>query len=380
MYILISRDLSVELSESDKGFKRFKKQICKFGEYVNPNGVGKMVLDRAFGEKMKANFESRKYGVVAVPLGHPRTAQELAELNKGEMIDIEVTDSGIDAVIEIRDPKTAESIENRNIPDVSMGFDENYLDKRTGKRIGPLLKHVGLVVDPYIKGMSQFVPLGDDMPAMLFSDQEVINTKEEEVNLVKITNDRVFDIEVKYIENEEEVTKTIKAGEELEVPEDQAEDVKKQIANAEAPKEEKEESETPEFSEDEVKQKELADREAELTKREAELARKENEAKFNQLLADGKVVPAQKEAFMALSEVASQEIHLSDDETKTVDVLLSEFIDLAPKVGLTDELGADTDENGGGEKVELSEADRAYIARFGLDEAEYIETKKEGVK
>lgn len=377
MYILINRDVSVELSESDKGFKRFKKQICKFGEYVNPNGVGKMVLDKAFGEKMKANFESRKYGVVAVPLGHPRTAQELAELNKGEMIDIEVTDNGIDAVIEIRDPKTAESIENRNIPDVSMGFDENYLDKRTGKRIGPLLKHVGLVVDPYIKGMNQFVPLGDDMPAMLFSDQEVINTKEEEVNLVKITNDRDFDIGVKYIENEEEVIKTIKAGEELEVPEDQAEDIKKQISEAEPTKEE---VEAPELSEDDAKQKELADREAAIAKREAELQKKESEAKFNQLLADGKVVPAQKEAFMALSEVSSQEIHLSDDETKTVDVLLSEFIDLAPKVGLTDELGANTDENGGGEKVELSEADRAYIARFGLDEAEYIETKKEGVK
>lgn len=48
MYILINRDVSVELSESDKGFKRFKKQICKFGEYVNPNGVGKMVLEKSF--------------------------------------------------------------------------------------------------------------------------------------------------------------------------------------------------------------------------------------------------------------------------------------------------------------------------------------------
>lgn len=38
MYILVNRDSGVRLSEADGGYKQFWKQICLFGEYVNPNG------------------------------------------------------------------------------------------------------------------------------------------------------------------------------------------------------------------------------------------------------------------------------------------------------------------------------------------------------
>ena len=40
MYILVNRDSGVRLSEADGGYKQFWKQICLFGEYVNPNGGG----------------------------------------------------------------------------------------------------------------------------------------------------------------------------------------------------------------------------------------------------------------------------------------------------------------------------------------------------
>ena len=98
----------------------------------------------------------------------------------------------------------------------------------------------------------------------------------------------------------------------------------------------------------------MADREAAIAEKEAALAKKAAEAKFDKLLSDGKVVPAQKEAFMALSEVASQEIHLSDDET-----------------------GAESDDNGGGEEVELGDEDKKTIERYGLNEEDYKEVKKE---
>ena len=38
MYILVNRDSGVRLSEADGEYKQFWKQICLFGEYVNPNG------------------------------------------------------------------------------------------------------------------------------------------------------------------------------------------------------------------------------------------------------------------------------------------------------------------------------------------------------
>ena len=173
---------------------------------------------------------------------------------------------------------------------------------------------------------------------------------------------------------------TIAAGAEIEVPEDQAEAVKQQIADAEAPEaEEAEEKKDEKENENEFadREKALADREAAIAEKEAALAKKAAEAKFDKLLSDGKVVPAQKEAFMALSEVASQEIHLSDDETKTVDTLLSEFIESSPALNLTDEKGAESDDNSGGEEVELGDEDKRTIERYGLNEEDYKEVKKE---
>lgn len=371
MHVFINRDTKVELADNAGGkYKRFKKQICQFGEYVDPNNTSKrMVLDKLFGKRLKENFDGGKYGVVAVPLGHPRNSSELAAWNRGEMVNMELTDDGINAVIEIRDDETAKSIENRNIPDVSMGFEDNYLDKKTGKFVGPLLKHVGLVVDPYIKGMRRFVPLADEVPAVLFSDSQDYE-KEDKTMTVKIKNDREFDVEVTYAVDGENKTETVAAGAEIEVPEDQAEAVKQQIADAEAPKDNDKENELSE------REKALADREAVLAEKEAAAAKRDAEAKFSKLLSDGKVVPAQKDAFMALSEASSTEIHLSDDETKTVDTLLSEFIEASPKLNLTDEKGTDGEGNGGGDEVQLSE-DEQSLTDLGLSEEDLKETKRQ---
>ena len=371
MHVFINRDTKVELADNEGGkYKRFKKQICQFGEYVDPNNTSKrMVLDRLFGKRLKENFDNGKYGVVAVPLGHPRNSSELAAWNRGEMVNMELTDDGINAVIEIRDDETAKSIENRNIPDVSMGFEDNYLDKKTGKFVGPLLKHVGLVVDPYIKGMRRFVPLADEVPAVLFSDSQDYE-KEDKTMTVKVNNDREFDVEVTYAVDGENKTETVAAGAEIEVPEDQAEAVKQQIADAEAPKDNDKENELSE------REKALADREAVLAEKEAAAAKRDAEAKFNKLLSDGKVVPAQKDAFMALSEASSTEIHLSDDETKTVDTLLSEFIEASPKLNLTDEKGTEGEGNGGGDEVQLSE-DEQSLTDLGLSEEDLKETKRQ---
>lgn len=371
MHVFINRDTKVELADNEGGkYKRFKKQICQFGEYVDPNNTSKrMVLDKLFGKRLKENFDNGKYGVVAVPLGHPKNSSELAAWNRGEMVNMELTDEGINAVIEIRDDETAKSIENRNIPDVSMGFEDNYLDKKTGKFVGPLLKHVGLVVDPYIKGMRRFVPLADEVPAVLFSDSQDYE-KEDKTMTVKVKNDREFDIEVTYAVDGENKTETVAAGAEIEVPEDQAEAVKQQIADAEAPKDNDKENELSE------REKALADREAVLAEKEAAAAKRDAEAKFNKLLSDGKVVPAQKDAFMALSEASSTEIHLSDDETKTVDTLLSEFIEASPKLNLTDEKGTDGEGNGGGDEVQLSE-DEQSLTDLGLSEEDLKETKRQ---
>ena len=64
MYVFINRDVNVELADNtSSNFKRFKKQICRFGEYVDPNNSSrKMILDKIFGKRLKENFDSGKYG------------------------------------------------------------------------------------------------------------------------------------------------------------------------------------------------------------------------------------------------------------------------------------------------------------------------------
>lgn len=385
MYIFINRDLEIRLSEDSNRYKQFWKQICKFGEYVNPNGNGKMILDKKFADEMVGNFKSGKYGVVPVPLGHPKDSIELAELNRGEVKDLKITDDGIDALIEIRDNDTADKIEKRLIPDVSMGFSEDYLDKRTGEYVGAFLKHVGLVADPYIKGMDRFVALSENSASVLFSDKEI--KKGEKMNLVKIKNDRDFDIEVKFTLDNEEKNELIKAGEEIEVPEDQAEDVKKQIEEAEKPEETETEAEientdeqlADESQEDDEAEKLRKERE-EFEREKAEFERKKKNSsakkKFDQLLSEGKVVPAMRENFIALSSVQA-DVYLSDETSKPTDVLLSELFDKMPDMRLSDEDGENNTK--ASDEVELTDEDKRIINKFGLSEEDYKEVKKENL-
>lgn len=381
MYIFINRDLEIRLSEDSNQYKQFWKQICKFGEYVNPNGNGKMILDKKFADEMVGNFKSGKYGVVPVPLGHPKDSIELAELNRGEVKELKITDDGIDALIEIRDNDTADKIEKRLIPDVSMGFSEDYLDKRTGKYVGAFLKHVGLVADPYIKGMDQFVALSESGASILFSDKEI--KKGEEMNLVKIKNDRDFDIEVKFTLNDEEKNELIKAGEEIEVPEDQAEAVKEQIEKAENPAEAEienaDEQLADENQEDDEAEKLRKERE-EFEKEKAEFERKKKNSsakkKFDQLLSEGKVVPAMRENFIALSSVQA-DVYLSDETSKPTDVLLSELFEKMPDMRLSDEDGENNAK--ASDEVELTDEDKRVIEKFGLSEEDYKEVKKENL-
>lgn len=372
MHIFINRDLEIRLSEGSNQYKQFWKQICKFGEYVNPNGNGKMILDKKFADEMVGNFKSGKYGVVPVPLGHPKDSIELAELNRGEVKDLKITDDGIDALIEIRDDDMADKIEKRLIPDASMGFSEDYLDNRTGEYVGAFLKHVGLVADPYIKGMDQFIALSESSASILFSDKEI--KKGEEMNLVKIKNDRDFDIEVQFTLNDEEKNELIKAGEEIEVPEDQAEAVKKQIEEAEKPEEAEDESEAEntderladENQEDDEAEKLRKERE-EFEKEKAEFERKKKnssaEKKFDQLLSEGKVVPAMRENFIALSSVQA-DVYLSDETSKPTDVLLSELFEKMPDMRLSDEDGENNAK--ASDEVELTDEDKKIIDKFGL--------------
>lgn len=392
-YVLVTTGGSVELADNkDNKFKRYVKQVAKFGDFVDPRG-GKqpMKLDKTWADKIVGNFKSGVRGYIPVPLGHPQSDAELADLNRGELVDLEARDDGLYGTIEIRDPKTAEAIDTQQIPDVSVAFDDDYQDKKTGNWVGATLKHVGLVVNPYLKGMTQFEPVqmsDSAAAAVLFSDSATgngaTNNNEKESNTmetVDVKNDKDFDIDVKYTTADGEQTATVKAGETITVPKDQEETVTKQIADAVDPEDKADNGadEDQELSEEQKKKaKELSDREAAIAAKETALAEKEAETTFATLLSEGKVVPAQKEAYIALSKSGSATVELSDGKSKTVSVLLSEFIGKAHKVSLSDEQGKDDKDGKGGdeEEVQLTDAEKAYADDFGNTPEEIAEFKK----
>ena len=211
---------------------------------------------------------------------------------------------------------------------------------------------------------------------------------ETESETTTVKNDRDFDVTVTYTENDEEKTATVKAGDEIKVPADQADAVKQQIADAEA--EGDEETNEPETDkaddnaddddedEDETDEKE-SDEKSEIAKEKAALAEEKHkilmekaEMKFDKLCESGKAVPAQKDAYMALA-AHEGEVALAEGKTESVSTLLENLFESAPAHRLMEEEG----ESGDGEsETELSDEEKEVAERFGNTEEE-IKANKE---
>lgn len=368
----------ITVTEDWKG-TRFRKQICKFGEWVNPLfPVETMVLDDAFADEMISNFSLLKdNGLlphVTIPLNHTddttMNTGEVVSLDKG----IEGEEPGIYATMEIRRWGTTFDIEDGLIFDVSMGFDWNWVDTKDGNEWGIVLEHVALVNNPYLSGMSEF----ERAPEQIAKDEEQRKLWEDEigwydefskkhkqsaimlskssakellamkgkkksttVTLSKVTNDREFDVTITVNDEAgEPVEQVVAAGAEIEVPEAQAEAVTTQIAEAEAPAADDDAEETDEEREAREAQ-EAADAAAaanndddeegkdgknKLSKSErAELSRlrlaqKESDAKsaYATLLSAKKITPAQEASFVELHKsLNGQKVKLSRDGKET---------------------------------------------------------------
>ena len=190
-----------------------------------------------------------------------------------------------------------------------------------------------------------------------------------------VKNDREFDVTVTYKEGDKDKTVTVKAGDEIKVPADQEEAVKKQIADAEAA----EEADTDDDKDDDEKddtakaeEKKLAEEKAKLAEEKRKLLEEKAEMKFSKLCESGKAVPAQRDAYMALAAHES-EVTLAEGKTESVSTLLESLFESAPAHSLNEEEGESGD---GKSEVELSDEEKEVAERFGNTEEE-IKANKE---
>lgn len=188
---------------------------------------------------------------------------------------------------------------------------------------------------------------------------------EDNAETETVKNDKDFDIEVTYKKNGEDTTETVKAGAEIEVPRDEVENVKKQIADAE------EKTDTADGDNSTVSEEVENERKA-LAEERAKLAEERASLQFDKLCESGKVVPAQKKSFMALATRSGAALA---EGGKTVSELLNDFIESAPAHSLMEEKGS----NGESEKddVELTDEDKQVAEMFGNSEEDIKNTRKD---
>lgn len=178
------------LSRSPQG-RLFRKQILRFGSFAHPNLPGeKLHIDRKVAEKMAANFANNVCDIVQVPLvddGNRHSEDPMR--NIGEVVDLEVGDDGLYAVIDVRREDAADAL-GKTLIGASAMLHMNYTDTRTGQKVGPTLLHTAITNRPYITELGDFREivrasadaLGDDLPVVLSnftSEDEMPKTKDE---------------------------------------------------------------------------------------------------------------------------------------------------------------------------------------------------------
>jgi len=152
----------------------FRKQLLRYGNWVHPNG-GKdpLVIDAQLVDGIITNFNNKTLDKVPVPIEHTEDPTK----NRGYVIGLEKTVGGLDGLLQIDDAKVAEQMSQGLIPSISAGFDTEYINKETGKSVGPVLRHAALVSHGYLKNLTGFqkVALSDSISAVVLTD-----IKEEE--------------------------------------------------------------------------------------------------------------------------------------------------------------------------------------------------------
>lgn len=400
---------SSTLSAKDKGEegdwkgRRFRKQIAAFGQLYSPlDGEECELLDEAWAEEMLANFEAKQSGKiptlprVSIPFDHWSGTKD----NAGEVVALEIVPGdGVYATLEIRDYEALYRLEQDLVFDVSMCFNWHYIDTRTGDDRGIVLEHVALVNDPFITGMNAFEEAPEQLKrdeveaaeayldnfnrrtnaVVMFSKNKVEelakmrkhfskDTEGEEPEVVEVTNDRDFDVVITVKDDDgEDVSKTVKASETVEVPADQEEAVKKQIADAKDPNEkegegddkenlsregeadedkdgedkadegdgEADEAETDKKGEGDDKENLSRSEREELSRLRAERNQAKAETAYQTMLSAGMIVPAQKDAFMQLHQNLSKaggRVEFSRDGKK-VELSTTELLEELVKAG-----------------------------------------------
>ena len=240
---------------SEEGTNKFRKQILKKGEWYHTNAAGgKLTIDDKMLDTIVQNFNEGLIENVAVPVRHTQDPIK----NTGEVTELKKTENGLEAIIEVRDENAADKIAKGLVKGISASIDPNYVRKDTGESVGPVLRHAALVMEPFIKGLGEFVQLSD-----VDEDRKVVQLSESK-------EDNIYEVVKEFTKTVSELKEKIE--EMSEKGEDEEEEVK------ESKEEEIEEGEE-EKKEEEIKESKDEEEEEEKEIKESAKCKKDDETK-----------------------------------------------------------------------------------------------------
>ncbi len=154
---------------------KFQKEIIKFGKFRHPNPLFRdkkfdLDFDEELGEVLIKNFDD---GIVE-SVKYLGTHDEEEAKKLGVITALKMTDTGIDAIIEVEDEDAIKEIrtmagDGKSLAHgVSSGIDNSFplADAKGDETVkGPVLRHVAQATIPWIQGMSDWETVEDTIAA-----------------------------------------------------------------------------------------------------------------------------------------------------------------------------------------------------------------------
>lgn len=152
------REDFVELASSASG-KLYRKHILSAGPLRHPRTKRVLDISEDALHTMVRNFQNKVVGIVQVPIAGSRNEHtEDPTRNLGEVVGLEVTDGKLYSIIDARDEAHADKL-GKTLLGASAMIDMDYEDARTGEKVGPALLHVCVTNRPYVTELEDYQEL-----------------------------------------------------------------------------------------------------------------------------------------------------------------------------------------------------------------------------
>ncbi len=175
----------MELARTKTG-RLFRKHLLNKGPLRHPVSGAVINIDDDFVSKLQTNFNNGVCDIVQVPLANAKNEHvENPDANIGEVVDIEVNGDKVYAVLDIRDAAHADKL-GKTYLGASAMLSLDYTSTKTGEKVGPTLLHSCVTNRPYVTGLDNYEEIvaattdRSEDAAVLLSDSTVVIEKPTE--------------------------------------------------------------------------------------------------------------------------------------------------------------------------------------------------------